>query len=132
MNRFKRVILVDDNDADNVFHEVVIQRAGFDGLFLAFEDPVQALRELTNGPLIEPTLVLLDINMPVMDGFAFARELGPVKLRQELLTVVMLTSSNSEEDRASARGIATVDGYVVKPLLVERAQQLLQGRIEPL
>lgn len=130
MNRFQRIVLVDDNDADNFYHRMVLERAGFTGVLQAFEDPREALQELTAGAVVEPTLVLLDINMPQMDGFTFARALGAAKARQTLLTVVMLTSSNSDEDRATAQGIPQIDGYVVKPLLVNVAGRLFEGIFE--
>ena len=74
----QRIVLVDDSEADNVYHEVVLRRAGFSGDLQVFEMAAPALdylRRLPDGPVC---LVLLDINMPGMDGWEFAAAAAPL------------------------------------------------------
>src|SRR5690606_6341761 len=62
----ERILLVDDSENDNLFHEITIRKTGFAGEIRAFEsaeDFLQFLRQDEGGV---PTLVLLDINLPGM------------------------------------------------------------------
>lgn len=42
MNSFERIVLIDDNEDDNFFHEIVIRKAGFQGELRVFENGVDA------------------------------------------------------------------------------------------
>jgi CheY-like chemotaxis protein len=130
MAGFERILLIDDNEADNVFHTIMIRRAGFAGEVISLDSGLAALDYLANASNV-PMLILLDINMPSMSGFEFALAAEPV-LRRRLphATIVMLTSSSAPHDRERARKVAEIDGYIVKPLGVASAQRLLAGDID--
>jgi CheY-like chemotaxis protein len=125
--RFDRILLLDDSEPDNVYHEIVLRRAGFDGDLQIFDRAELALRylqELPDGPVC---LVLLDINMPGMDGWQFIEAAGPLLAGKATIVLVMLTSSPAREDRERALGCVPVQGYVTKPLNLEKARALLAG-----
>ena len=121
------VMLVDDNEADNVYHEIMLRRAGFGGELVIRESAQQALDYLTQANVLLPNLILLDINMPGMNGFEFAHEAAPLLQRVPTITVVMLTSSSLPNDRERARAMPEIAGYVTKPLTVASARALLDG-----
>lgn len=126
MNTARRVLLVDDNESDNVFHEIMLRKAGFDGEILTFETGVDALAFLRRDPLDTPTYIFLDINMPMMNGFEVAQEAAPLITGKPTVILVMLTSSGSPLDRERAATISVISGYVTKPLTVEEARKLLE------
>jgi len=126
----QRILLVDDNDADNVYHEIVLRRAGYKGEVVVCESGEAALDYLRANPDRPPELVLLDINMPGMDGFEFARTATPYLTGAATATVVMLTSSASEADRRKAKALAVIRGYIIKPLTEYTAGELLAGRFD--
>lgn len=126
MNTARRVLLVDDNESDNVFHEIMLRKAGFDGEILTFETGVDALAFLRLDPLDTPTYIFLDINMPMMNGFEVAQEAAPLITGKPTVILVMLTSSGSPLDRERAATISVISGYVTKPLTVEEARKLLE------
>ena len=115
MNR-KRVLLVEDNADDEFFTcralnasavamNIHVARDGAEALDMLFTAP---------GPLLEPDLILLDINMPKLDGIAVLKRLWQ-ESRTRLTPVVMLTSSSQRDDIARAYE-AGANSYLVKPL----------------
>ena len=122
----ERFILIDDNEADNVFHEIMIRRAGFTGDILVFESGIDALAYLKTDALTTPTCIYLDINMPLMDGFEFALEATPLLTGKPTVVLVMLTSSGSPKDRDRVDEIPVIQGFVTKPLLVDAVRNMLQ------
>lgn len=121
-----RFILIDDNEADNVFHEIMIRRAGFQGPVLVFESGADALAFLRSDPLAEPTCIFLDINMPLMDGFEFAREAAPLVEGRPTVLLMMLTSSDAPQDQQRARELPVIQGFLTKPLTAQKVRELLQ------
>lgn len=124
----QRIVLVDDNDADNVYHEIILRRCGFEGELRVFEEPTEALAYLRSVPDGPACLVLLDINMPGMNGFEFAQAASPLLADKPTAVLVMLTSSSSAEDREQAAQIPVIQGYLTKPLDRDSASELLAGR----
>jgi CheY-like chemotaxis protein len=104
----KRVLVVDDNDDLRELVRITLERGPFEVLEAA--DGQQALAAVQQ---TRPDLVLLDIEIPEVDGFAVCQRIkhdpttAPIK-------VIMLTAAVQPEDRARAAA-AGADGYVTKP-----------------
>jgi CheY-like chemotaxis protein len=129
MNTFDRFILIDDNEADNVFHEIMIRRAGFSGEILIFLSGIEALDFFRADPLTQRTCILLDINMPMMSGFEMAEEAADLLQGRHNLVMVMLTSSGSPADKERARSIPVIQGYLTKPVTVPVVSELMAGAL---
>lgn len=129
MNLPQRILLVDDNESDNVFHEIMLRKAGFGGEVIAFETGVDALVFLRADALEKPTCIFLDINMPMMNGFEVAQEAAPLIAGKPTIILVMLTSSGSPLDQERAASMPVIRGYLTKPLTIERARELIQRSV---
>jgi CheY-like chemotaxis protein len=125
MSRYERIILIDDNEADNVYHEIMIERAGFTGEVLVFETGEDALAFFRQDGMTIPTCIFLDINMPGLDGFEVAEQAAPLLADRPAAMLVMLTSSGSPADRERAASLPVIKGYVTKPLDVDAIQALM-------
>lgn len=125
MLELKRIVLIDDNDADNEFHEIIIREAGFVGDIVALEDPLAVVPFFAQTDLSIPTYVFLDINMPMRDGFQVAEDLSSVLDGHPTVIVMMLTSSNARQDRERAAQLPVIRDFFVKPLTVQQAEQLI-------
>lgn len=125
MPAIERVILIDDNESDNVYHEIMIRRSGFAGEIVVFENGVDGLHYLETTDLDRPTYIFLDINMPMMDGFEVAERAAPLLENHRAVIVVMLTSSASPHDRERAGKLEIVHGFITKPLRVDAIRDLL-------
>src|SRR5205823_4895268 len=76
-----------------------------------------------------PDLILLDVELPRMDGFAVCQRLKADPATRGI-KVVMLTAAVQTEDRAKARA-AGADDYVTKPFSLAGLLTLLGGKLEP-
>ncbi len=117
--RLARVLLVDDNEHDVFLTRIFLNkedRFSFD--MSVAENGKEALMYLENPDSPKIDLVLLDINMPVMDGFSLLRELQ-ARGQETFPPVVMCSTSNDPRDTQLARSLGAVD-YVVKPLRLEK------------
>lgn len=122
---YQRFILIDDNEADNVYHEIMIRRAGFTGEICIFESGVDALAFFEQDQLKVPSCIFLDINMPMMDGFEVAEQATPLLADKPSVVLMMLTSSGSQADRDRANSLPIIKAYVTKPLDVATVQGLI-------
>lgn len=115
------ILMVDDNDLDlyiaktcfeksNLQHELVGFRSGRE--FLNY------MKEVLESDRSMPVLVLLDINMPEMNGFEVLAEIRKQKEFQKIPVITMLTNSDNPKDIETATALGA-DGYNVKPLLTE-------------
>lgn len=113
----KQVLVIDDSDPDLLYAKIVLESAAIAEHVLPFETAVEALDFLCRPQGHDADLILLDINMPEMNGFEFLDRYERLHAdHQAHAVVVMLTSSPDPRDRARAMAYASVKGYVVKPL----------------
>jgi CheY-like chemotaxis protein len=130
--KFRRVVLVDDNRASNFLHQCLLEELSLTDEIVVLHNGRQALDYFTTQRQVasEPDgqdLVLLDVNMPVMNGWELLHELEHANgeyLRRN--AVVMLTSCTHETDAARARQL-TVKGYLEKPLDEQKVSALLEA-----
>jgi CheY-like chemotaxis protein len=118
--RFDRVLLIDDNDIDNFINERMITTNHFGKQVVvknSGEAALSYLRQHEGEPSILPQVIFLDLNMPVMDGFAFLEEYDkfPETVKKNC-HVIVLSSSISPEDINRASTNPHVVKYVNKPL----------------
>lgn len=122
-------MLIDDNPDDNYFHERVIKKNNAADIVIAQESALDALDYLkskSNHEHLHPDLILLDINMPGMNGWEFLEE--DKKLDQDLqskMVVIMLTTSESPEDKAFAKTQNILADFRSKPLTKEMLDEIL-------
>jgi CheY-like chemotaxis protein len=123
-----RILLVDDNPADLQLAEEMLDEAGLHPQVEHARDGIEAVRKLravADGAEPAPNLVLLDINMPRMNGFEV---LSYIRREPRLagVPVLMLTTSSRAGDTARARSLGAQD-YLVKPDNVVDYIELVSG-----
>lgn len=125
------ILLVDDNEDDILMARSVFEHFGFPYDLETMSDARQALDYLQCAGKYAgrkrslPDLLLLDIHMPLMDGFALLRAVK-ADLSLKKLPVIMLTSSSSREDitKSFEYGAAS---YLTKPDSLEGYKNLLHN-----
>ena len=131
MSLLTSILLVDDDSTTNFLNKLLLTRMGIAHQILVAENGEQALRTLdqtcrVSGDTICPRLILLDMNMPVLNGLAFLEAYAQMPLDQrQAIVIVMLTTSLHPVDLARARELP-IAGFLNKPLTQEKVQALLQ------
>ncbi|MEM9647818.1 MAG: response regulator [Bacteroidota bacterium] len=126
-----KVFLVDDDFIFREVAEVMIKTSGLSTNVIHLEDGLQAynkLLELSETPLELPDLMLLDINMPVMNGWELLEELkvGPSNIRNQV-QIHILTSSIAPEDLNLSKTYNFINGYITKPLTDADMEKLIHS-----
>jgi len=123
----QRVLLVDDNDADNALHAALFQGANFTGELHSVDSGTSALTLLGNLGCDVPTLIVLDIHMPGMDGFEFAR-VASDRMQHAPITIVLMTTPHGlAQDQQRAATLPLIRHTAFKPLSVNQIRSLLAG-----
>lgn len=123
------IMLVDDNMDDNFYHERIIRKNNAADTIVVKETGLEALEylESTRDPANTlPDLIILDINMPGMNGWEFLEEFK--KLDEELqskMVVIMLTTSVNPADEAMAKTYDVLADFKTKPLTKEMLEDIL-------
>ena len=130
MRRIATILLVDDDETTNFLHQRLLLRLNVSDQVLVASNGAQALGIITQ-PNVQfsptnPVLVLLDLNMPVMNGFEFLEAFSALPpAQQQRAVVVVLTSSLNTQDLDRSNNLP-VAGILTKPLDKEKVDSLLQ------
>ena len=124
----KSVLLVDDNSIDSMINEQVISSLGIFKEVHKASDGAQALEifnSYQSGIAVIPDIILLDLNMPVMDGFGFIQAFQSLEFpRKENVLIVIVTSSTNPSDMKLATNLG-VKYYLTKPLNAESVRSII-------
>lgn len=116
-----RILIVDDQEANVLFLEDLLQEAGVRSV-RAITDSRQALAACQE---FRPDLVLLDLNMPYVDGFDVLRQLQPLREECGYLPVLVLTADATSPTKRRALDSGATD-FLSKPL--DNVETLLRVR----
>ena len=124
MNKF--IMVIDDSPTVRKIIETCLRRKGFD--VLGFTDGVEAMRWVTSDPSSRiPDLVLLDINLPKIDGYEVARRFKAKSMFNNTI-IIMLSRRDSVIDRLKGR-LAGAKDYITKPFKTEEIVAIVQEQL---
>lgn len=119
---YRSIFLIDDDLINNLLNRQFLTFVLPTATITTFQSSAQVIDYFKKGKIAQPDLILLDINMPEMDGWEFLQQLEALGKVSE---VIMLTSSIHVEDIKKAHSNYNVKGYIPKPLTEEKINQLI-------
>jgi len=124
-------IIDDDNMYVNLIKKIIDTKKLCDNL-LIFKDGKESidyfegiLSSLTEDQI--PEIILLDLNMPIMDGWEFLDRFTKIKNKfNKLITLYVVSSSINPNDIDRAKSISTVEDYLVKPVNISELEGIFK------
>lgn len=113
MEKFKSILLIEDDDICNFITTKFFSRYQISEELHSVKDGEQALDFLRsqNGKQSFPQLILMDLFMPIMDGFEFLEEFNQIKgtlCQSPEIIVLTVTTRNKDIERAKNLGVQTI------------------------
>ena len=109
----KRVLVIDDASLVRLYYRDALERAGYE-----VDEALNGLEALEK-VLVEPAdLLIVDVNMPQMDGFTFLKVLRRQALRVSSIPALVTSTEAGPQDIAAAR-TAGANFYLIKPVTQE-------------
>lgn len=121
----KRILLAEDNELNAEIAETVLEETGIKVKHV--EDGIQCIEELKKMPENYYDVILMDVQMPNMDGYTATQRIRDLDDSRAEIPIIAMTANAYDEDRRKAQE-AGMDGFLAKPLDVDEMMRLL-GKI---
>lgn len=130
MNQTKKLTLIDDDKIFIFLTRKAIEKTNLIDQIKVFDNGLDALnflKENINQVEILPEIILLDLNMPIMDGWQFLEEYALLHPSiGKKITIYICSSSISLEDINRAKAINEVTDYIIKPISKDRLIEVIK------
>ena len=118
----KRILLAEDNELNAEIAETVLEETGIKVKHV--EDGIQCIEELKKMPEKDYDVILMDVQMPNMDGYTATQRIRDLDDSRAEIPIIAMTANAYDEDRRKAQE-AGMDGFLAKPLDVDEMMRLL-------
>ncbi|MEJ6981075.1 response regulator [Pedobacter sp. P351] len=115
-----KVFIIDDDPIHQRIAQIMITKHQLYDEFVSYTEAAKAIEALENNyknPELLPDVILLDLNMPVMDGWDFLERFDKIKdMFTKEIRIFIVSSSVDEKDISRSQSYSTVKGFISKPL----------------
>ena len=130
MQKLTCALLVDDDQTTNYLNQLLLKRLAVTDKLLVALNGQEALKQLEvhchEASLECPMLILLDVKMPVMNGFEFLEAYAQLSIpNKQAVIIVVLTTSLHPQDVSRLENLS-IAGFLNKPLTREKVDSILQ------
>ena len=128
MDNLKKISIIDDDKISTYLTQRIVNSSSFvidSETFHQSEKALLCIKKAFYEQTDLPDLILLDINMPVHDGWDFINELQKTP-NYKPIPIVVLSSSIYKEDKAKSEMYSEIKGYFSKPLTVVKFDEIMQ------
>jgi len=120
----KKILIIDDNENNRLLMSDILQYRGYE--ISEVEDGEKGIKKAAE---LKPDLILLDMQMPGIDGFAAAKILKGDPLTKDI-KIIVVTSLAMKGDREKILALG-VDDYIAKPIDTRQFPVLVEKHIGP-
>jgi len=129
MNKFQTSCIIDDDDIIVYGAKRIMKEISFSDHILVFnngQDALTGLKEVSAKGEDFPSVIFLDLNMPIMDGWEFLEAFIKFPgFQKENVTIYIISSSVDPRDLLRAKGYGIVSKYILKPITIEDLKNVL-------
>jgi len=128
MNRLKKILILDDDEISTYLTKKIAEKSNLveeSQIFYQSEEALSYLRTAIIEQTALPDLIVLDINMPVLDGWDFINELQKTP-NYKPIPIVVLSSSVYKADQDKSKTYPEIKGYLIKPLILAEFEKILR------
>ncbi len=122
--KLEYIMMIDDDPATNYLHQLIVKKSNLfekQETFSSAQEALDHINEINNTTKAFPEIILLDINMPAINGWEFIEQFENMKKVMSLHTIiVMLTTSINPKDKIKSLTYESVKKFENKPLSVEK------------
>lgn len=118
-----KVLIIDDDDIVLLVERKMLQRCSISNHPISFKGGNPAIEYLKGINDEEDILILLDINMPQMNGWEFLIQLEELNIKNKIY-VIMVTSSIDRYDKEVAQNFKRVIGFIEKPITAQNCEKI--------
>lgn len=126
----KSILIIDDDEVFHLINEKLLSKAGLASKIHSVRSSQEAL-QIFNQYFARitdiPDVILLDLNMPGMDGFEFIKAFRCLNFpHKEKIVIIILTSSNTESDMKKAESLG-IKYFITKPMKIENLKVIIEN-----
>ena len=119
----RNILLAEDNDLNAEIAEAILERAGLKTERV--EDGIQCVNKITKMPVGTYDMILMDIQMPRMDGYKATQAIRHLPDKDKAcIPIVAMTANAFEEDKRNAVA-AGMNGHIAKPIQIDKLLSML-------
>jgi len=124
----KKILLVEDNELNQEIAATILEERGF--VVDVAGDGTVAVEKMKTAPPGQYDLILMDIQMPLMDGYEATRRIRALEDKAKAeIPIYAMTANAFEEDRQKALD-AGLNGHIVKPIDIENLMEVIKGALQ--
>ena len=124
----RNILLAEDNDLNAEIAEAILERAGLK--IERVEDGIQCVNRIEKMPAGTYDMILMDIQMPKMDGYKATQEIRHLPDKDKAcIPIIAMTANAFDEDKKKALE-GGMDGFLTKPIVIEELIHTLQNTME--
>lgn len=131
MKKIELLALVDDDDTFVFITKKIIEKSDFVKEIKVFGNGLAALnyiKENINSEYKLPDVILLDLTMPIMDGWEFLDEFTNLETQKTNKIIIYICSSSiSPHDIIKAEKISMVSDFIIKPLTKDKFSEIIMA-----
>lgn len=128
MNKLKKILILDDDEISTYLTKKIAEKSNLveeSQIFHQSEEALSSLRTDISNQTALPDLIVLDINMPVLDGWDFINEFQKTP-NYKPIPIVVLSSSVYKDDQDKSKTYPEIKGYLIKPLTLAEFESIIR------